>query len=606
LEKDQMKKLRLLRSIASVAVVAAVASGAVVMGFAASASASGNPPWEPVTNPPEVGSLLFFNAAGQQITGGNLTDAPLAAYVQGTATIVAGNTKATLFGYTPVNGVSPGAWSGEQLSGVATTYPNPSAPGALGTSSLPLETGASGDENLATYIGDFPNTDTSTDGYAGLYVLRLKTSASGSGISSSYDSADISVNTTAGTWSVVYPAPTVTATSTALATSPASPQVSGTSVTLTATVSPSAPGTVQFEYGTTDVGSPVSVSGGTASISTTSLPVGTDALSAVFTPAAFSAYSGSTGTASYTISPAPAAGTTTALGVNPTTEAADTAVALTGAVTITSSGSPLASGAGSVNFYDNGTSTSDTITSSSQLLQTVSLGTGGVASLSWSSFAVGAHNIVAVFTPSTANTGVYNSSTSLVVLDTATAPTYAPDPQTVTVGIPAGTLVISTPYDPASPFSLGTASLNAGDLEFTSSAAFGTTGDPGAGVTITDTRAGDLPWTASAEATNFTDSTSDVINGQNLGFTGLTAVYIAGNALQSPDVTTTNVPNSGTPVGPTGTGTTGDQGLGGEAHEFASAAAGAGSVYIIGSLNLIAPTSTPAGTYTATLTFTIT
>ncbi len=50
-------------------------------------------------------------------------------------------------------------------------------------------------------------------------------------------------------------------------------------MTLTATVSPSAaPGTVQFEVGTIDFGSPVTVSGGHGpSAHTSTLPVGTTA-----------------------------------------------------------------------------------------------------------------------------------------------------------------------------------------------------------------------------------------------------------------------------------------------------------------------------------------
>jgi hypothetical protein len=603
-----MKKL--LRSIASVAVVAAFAGGALV-GFAGSASAAGGPPWEPVGSPPEVGGLLFFNTAGQQITGGSLSAVPVAAYVEGTATIQGGDTKATLYGYTPVLGQAPGAWSGESISS-STTYPNTSAPPPLNTATLPLESGSSTDESLAGYESDFPNNDTSTtDGYANIYVLRLETAEAGVPASSSYDSADIEVNNSSSTvnnipansWTVVYPVPTLTSTTTTLTTSPSSPQVSGTSVTLNAAVSPSAPGTVQFEYGTTDIGSPVTVSGGTASISTTSLPVGTDALSAVFTPAQFSAYSGSTGTASYTISPPPATGTTTALSVNPLTAAADTAVALTADISITSSSAPVPSGTGTVDFYDNGTSTSDTITSSSTLLGTGSVGTGGIATLSYSLFAVGAHNLVAEFLPS--DTAVYNSSTSLVVLFTATTPQYAPDLQTVEVGIPAGTLVITTPYGPSNVFNLGTAALNTGQTSFTATAPFGSSSSPGAGVTITDTRAGDLPWTASVESSNFTDGATppDVINSQNLAFTSVAPVYITGNALQSPDVTVYQLPSTGAPYAPTATGT---DGLGGEAHEFASATAGEGSVNIVGVLTLTAPTSTPAGEYTATLTFTIT
>jgi hypothetical protein len=290
------------------------------------------------------------------------------------------------------------------------------------------------------------------------------------------------------------------------------------------------------------------------------------------------------------------------LGINPSSAAADTAVTLTAAVTNTSTSAALASGAGTVDFFDNGTSTSDTITGG-QSLGTVSLGTGGIATLPYSLFAVGAHNIVAEFLP--ANTAVYNSSISLVVLFTATAPQYTPDLQTVVVGIPAGTLTITTPYGPTNPFNLGTAALNPGQTSFDASAPFGSSSSPTAGVTITDTRAGDLPWTASAEASNFSDGatpTPDLINAQNLGFTGVTPEYITGNALQAGDVTVYQLPNTGAPFAP---GASGTAGLGGQAQEFASATAGEGSVNVIGILTLTAPTSTPAGTYTATLTFTI-
>jgi hypothetical protein len=148
---------------------------------------------------------------------------------------------------------------------------------------------------------------------------------------------------------------------------------------------------------------------------------------------------------------------------------------------------------------------------------------------------------------------------------------------------------------------LGTASLNANATEFTASAPFGNVGSPDLGVTITDTRAGDLSWTASATVTNFSNGSGGVINAQDLTFTDVTPSYIAGNALQSGSVVTTNVTNSQI-YGPTATGS---DGLSGGPHEFASAAAGAGSVYIDGVLTLTAPTSTPGGQYAATLTFTV-
>jgi Big-like domain-containing protein len=571
-----------------------VAAGSLIAGFAGSASAAGAPPWEP--NASSVGGLTFFNAAGQQITGGNLTDSPIAAYVEGTSTIRAGDTKATLYGYLPVDGETPGQWSGESL-GSSTTYPNASAPAPLNSATLPLETGASGDETVAQLEADFPNNDTSNDGYAGIYNLRLETSATAKPANLTYDSVDILIS--GSTWSVDYPTPTLTSTTTALATVPTSPQVFGTSVSLNATVSPSAPGTVQFENGSTPIGSPVTVVGGAASLSTSSLPEGTDTLNAVFTPAQFSAYSGSTGTTSFTVQAPPSAGTTTGLGVNPSTAAADTSVTITADVTNTATSAALSAGDGQVKFYDDGTDSSGDITNNSILLGTVSLGTGGIASLPYDSFAVGAHNLVGEFLPT--NSATYSSSVSLPVLFTATTPTIAPDAQTVDVNIPAGSLVITTPYTPSNPFLLGTAVLDPTDSKYTASAAFGDAGDPSGGVSITDTRAGDQSWTASATVTDFSNGSSGVINGQNLTFTGVTPFYIAGNALQSGDVVTNDVTNSAI----YSASASGSDGLKGGPHQFATAAAGEGSVYIGGLLTLTAPSSSPAGTYTATLTFTI-
>ena len=51
--------------------------------FASSAGASTVPPWEPIGNPPEAGGLTFYNASGQVITGGNVSDPVIAAYIQG-------------------------------------------------------------------------------------------------------------------------------------------------------------------------------------------------------------------------------------------------------------------------------------------------------------------------------------------------------------------------------------------------------------------------------------------------------------------------------------------------------------------------------------------
>src|SRR6478735_5069479 len=123
------------------------------------------PPFEPLPNPPAVGTLKFFNAAGTQITSGSVNDAPFAAYIQSSVAGRSGDTKATLYGYLPKSGVPYDAWSGLQLT-ASPSYPIASAPGPLGSSALPLVSVTSGDSTLSSLAGTFPNT--ATDAYQGL------------------------------------------------------------------------------------------------------------------------------------------------------------------------------------------------------------------------------------------------------------------------------------------------------------------------------------------------------------------------------------------------------------------------------------------------------
>ncbi|MER6123397.1 Ig-like domain repeat protein [Streptomyces sp. NPDC001795] len=105
-----------------------------------------------------------------------------------------------------------------------------------------------------------------------------------------------------------------TATTTTLAASPASPVVEGTAVKLTATVAPAAAGgTVRFLDGTTQLGTPVAVTGGTATLTTSALAVGTHALKAEFTPSDPAAYGASVSAPlSYTVKIKPPAVVTAA------------------------------------------------------------------------------------------------------------------------------------------------------------------------------------------------------------------------------------------------------------------------------------------------------
>ena len=111
------------------------------------------------------------------------------------------------------------------------------------------------------------------------------------------------------------PPPPATSTTTSLSASPASPQLQGTTVTLTGTVkkttgatATAATGTMSFYSGTTEVGA-ATVSSGTATFSTKALPPGTDSLKAVYS--GNSAYNGSTSSSqNYTIEPHPTVTTT--------------------------------------------------------------------------------------------------------------------------------------------------------------------------------------------------------------------------------------------------------------------------------------------------------
>ena len=214
------------------------------------------PPWEPDINA-TFGGIDFFNAAGQQITGGSTTGAPFAAYAVAEHNAAGGATKATLYGATPNSGkVTPvgtgfsNSFSNEQLSD-STIFPIAGPPADLVGLSNPIVTGKATDESLAAYITDIPNADSSTtDGYGGMYQLRIKLSAAGTGTATGYASTDIKVTGT--TWTQVYGQFTspvgggsgATATTTTVTASPASPVTAGTSVTFTATVTPTAAGTV--------------------------------------------------------------------------------------------------------------------------------------------------------------------------------------------------------------------------------------------------------------------------------------------------------------------------------------------------------------------------
>jgi hypothetical protein len=348
-------------------------------------------------------------------------------------------------------------------------------------------------------------------------------------------------------------------------------------LTLNANVSSAAgtpTGSVEFFDGATSLGS-ANLSGGSASINNVTLGVGSRSLKAVYTSNAPTQFAGSQGTLTFQSNQAPAANTATTLSVNPVNGPAYANVTLQADVKRSSNNNALGAGTGSVKFFDGAL----------QIGQGQMTASG--VSIQVNTLAPGAHSLTAQFIP--ADVAVYNGSTSAAIEANYDAPacTACVDPQTVKVSVPAGGLSITTPYTPNAPFDLGTMALNNSGTELRASANFPAAGDK---LTITDTRAGDLPWTAQVTTQDFTGAGAATIDGAGLAFTSVTPAYISGNALNAATkpVVTTSVPS-----------------VKGGPHTFASAVKGVGSVYIDGALTLVAPTSTTAGDYTATVTFTV-
>jgi hypothetical protein len=267
------------------------------------------------------------------------------------------------------------------------------------------------------------------------------------------------------------------------------------------------------------------------------------------------------------------ADTLTALSVDPISGSACQDVTLEAAVSRPSNVVPA--GSGTVEFFD-----------SALLISSKPLTDEG-ATLT-AQFAPGRHQFTVRFVPN--DPTQLNPSTSFEVdaaYDQVDCSQTDVDPQTAVVRVPTGGLIISTPYTPANPFSLGTMELNSDGVTLSASADFPAAGDH---LVITDTRAGDLPWTATVTSTDLTSPGGGVIDTDGLALTDVAPTYLPDNAL-NPD---TN------PV------FTGDvDSVKGGPHRFAIAEHGAGTVFIQGRLTLVAPSSAVAGTYCGTLTFTL-
>jgi len=200
----------------------------------------------------------------------------------------------------------------------------------------------------------------------------------------------VSSSASAQTVTVSDPAPVDVETTTSLSV-PAT-AITGTAVDLTATVAPNnAVGTVQFKSNGTAIGTPVTVTGGVATLSHAFDAAGAQSVTADFTAGAGFVSSSASAQAVTVSDPAPVdVETTTSLSV-PATAVTGTAVDLTATVAPNNA-------VGSVQFKSNGTAIGSPVTVS-----------GGTATLSHSFDAAGAQSITADFT---AGAGFKNSVAS--------------------------------------------------------------------------------------------------------------------------------------------------------------------------------------------------
>jgi hypothetical protein len=243
----------------------------------------------------------------------------------------------------------------------------------------------------------------------------LTTSALGAGthnITVQY-SGDGNFNPSAGS----LPAQTVNqAGTTTVVTSSLNPSVFGQSVTFTATVASGAgtpSGTVQFTDGGVNLGPPVALSAGVATLTTASLSAGAHSISAVYSGDAN--FSGSTGSLNQTVGQA-ATITTISSSLNPSNFGQP--VTFTAAVS-----SPAGIPTGVVQLLDGAASLGAPVALS-----------GGVATFTTSSLSVGTHNITAVYSGDSNFNGSASPALAQVVRGTDIAVTLKHHPRVAVAG----------------------------------------------------------------------------------------------------------------------------------------------------------------------------
>ena len=315
---------------------------------------------------------------------------------------------------------------------------------------------------------------------------------------------------------------TAAATSTVVTASPASSSALGQIVTFTATVGPtliSTPpaGTVQFVLdGSTNIGSAVTLSGGTASVSTSTIGLNGHNITAAYTPAVSPApanYAASTSLQlPYTVNPDP---TTVSVTSNLTTVTIGSAVNLT--ATITPQFAPPAGqkpNGGTVNFFDALTNTN---------IGSVATNGGSVAftaTLSWTPQINGAHGI----------TAQYSQGGDVNFLGSAVSPA-------ITVFVGANPTTTTLALAPASPYYYGEALTLSATV---APQASGATANPAGTVQFYDGNT--VIGSATLAQVGSTNTSAGSITLSNLGTVAhsLTATYVPANSQPTPYAASTS------------------------------------------------------------------
>ena len=590
-------------------------------------AAQSAPPWEADANAATpYGNVVFYDANGNQVTSGtNLANA--FAYAVGATGIDSGATKASLaFAQVLPPPATPSTWSVGAASGTTTwsslTSVNTPASVFSSVNTDPVVTVGTTGANITSFASSFPSSLTA--GYVDIIQVRLTDSGPGAGnASGTYWESDIAYNQTgsqttvdgttvpANGWAQLFPFNT--ASTTGLTTNATGGHLnSGTAITLTATVPSADAGTVNFFDGTTLLGSgPVST--GTASFSYTPA-VGSHSYTANFIPllgdetgagtTSASIVDESTSPAVPVTDSAPLIGTSSALSANPTSVAFNGSSTLT--ATVSAADNSTTGVAGTVQFLDGSTalgSPQATTVTGAGTLASPGVGTATLVNTTWPQ--QGANNITAVFTPTNAAYGTSPASNTVVVTEAApticASPSVCSEPQGITVTVNPGTITISTPYTSTNPFVLPAMTLSSDNTYLQSSAEFPAT--TGAQIVVTSSLAPAYAWTLSVAATPLT-SGGNSIPASGLGLTNGNLLNATGTGAYPGTVTFVagGIPAlNPSPVDGPGTG----PGLSATPQSWAHSSASDGTAEMDGTLTLDASTGTPAGTYSGTITFSV-